>query len=174
MRERTAALPVEAIGGDAVLNGVGPREIRDAIEAASIVADEGRTGLQRWVEAGRREGLTWSDVGAVLGISKQAAQQRFRSALEPEDAPRPDQIEVRFGATAFNEERILDQEGRRCNELVRVGALALVFRKTDAVWEHRRVVALSAAVAEASLTKARWTYVSSWFPFHYFKRRSGE
>ena len=38
------------------------------------------------------------------------------------------------------------------------------------LWEHRRAMAFSAAVAEASLAKEGWTYVASWFLFHYFKR----
>ena len=33
--------------------------------------------LNRTVREARRAGLSWTEVGAVLGISKQAAQQRF-------------------------------------------------------------------------------------------------
>ncbi|MGH6988135.1 MAG: nuclear transport factor 2 family protein [Caulobacteraceae bacterium] len=112
--------------------------------------------------------------GEVFGVSKQAAQKRFRSEFEEGEGVEPGQIEGRLGATAFNEARILDQGGRKGNELVRVGALALVFEKTGRVWEHRRAVAVTAELAMAKLAKDGWVYVASWFPFHYFKRQAGE
>jgi hypothetical protein len=34
----------------------------------------------RFVEDARREGCSWTEIGGVLGVSKQAAQQRFPSA----------------------------------------------------------------------------------------------
>lgn len=173
IRRRTAAIPPEVVGGEAGFRGAGPGEFRDVIEAASIVANEAGVSLQKWVTAGRRQGMSWSEIGEVLGISKQAAQQRFRTELEMGDLPEPDQFEVRLGATAFNEERILEREGRAGHELVRVGLLALVFRKTSRVWEYRRVVAINAPATEAKLASEGWIYVASWFPFHYFKRVAG-
>ena len=170
IRRRTASIPLELIGGETGFRGSGPAEFRDVIQAAQIVASEATLSLQRWVSAGRREGMSWTDIGDVLGISKQAAQQRFRADFGSDGPEGPDQIEVRLGATAFNEVRILEQEGGRGNELLRVGALGLVFRKTADVWEYRRVVALSSPMAEAAMAKEGWTYVASWFPFHYFKR----
>jgi hypothetical protein len=170
IRRRTASIPLELVGGETGFRGAGPAEFRDVIQAAQIVASEATLSLQRWVSAGRREGMSWTDIGDVLGISKQAAQQRFRTDLGGDGPDGPDQIEVRLGATAFNEVRILEQEGGRGNELLRVGALGLVFRKTAEVWEYRRVVALSSPMAEAAMAKEGWSYVASWFPFHYFKR----
>ncbi len=170
IRERVASIPIEAAGGGADLRGSSPGEFRNMIEAAYVVADEARSSLQRWVDAGRREGMSWAEIGEVLGITKQAAQQRFRSDLEVGVQLEPDQIEVRVGATAFNEERILDQEGRKGAELMRVGLLTLVFRKTSSIWEYRRVVAVTSQLAEAKLAPEGWSYTASWFPFHYFKR----
>ena len=170
IRRRTASIPLELVGGETGFRGAGPAEFRDVIQAAQIVANEATLSLQRWVSAGRREGMSWTDIGDVLGISKQAAQQRFRADFGSDGPEGPDQIEVRLGATAFNEVRILEQEGGRGNELLRVGALGLVFRKTADVWEYRRVVALTSPMAEAMMAKEDWTYVASWFPFHYFKR----
>lgn len=170
IRRRTASIPLELVGGETGFRGTGPAEFRDVIQAAQIVANEAASSLQRWVSAGRREGMSWTDIGDVLGISKQAAQQRFRTDFGSDGPEGPDQIEVRLGATAFNEVRILEQEGRRGNELLRVGALRLVFRKTTEIWEYRRVVALSSPIAEAAMAKEDWSYVASWFPFHYFKR----
>jgi hypothetical protein len=41
------------------------REAAEKLEAAHL-------------EAAREEGLTWSEIGRVYGLSKQGAQQRFR------------------------------------------------------------------------------------------------
>jgi len=143
----------------------------DAIAVAHVVADEGRLSLHRWIDAARRTGMSWAEIGHALGISKQAAQQRFRTLGQADDAELGDDEEVvRLGATAFNEMRMLQNEGRKGNELIRTGMLTLVFRRTDDLWEYRRQIGTSAITAE--MKKAGWTHVSSWLPFHYFKRRS--
>src|SRR5438034_4162704 len=53
----------------------------DRLQAAALVADElrsvGDEVLARFVAEARAAGCPWSEVGAVLGVSKQAAQQRF-------------------------------------------------------------------------------------------------
>ncbi|MBW0115051.1 hypothetical protein [Pseudonocardia abyssalis] len=51
------------------------KEIREAAESLEIaVAAEVR-----------RDGGTWTEIGAVYGTSKQGGQQRFRDALGPDD-----------------------------------------------------------------------------------------
>lgn len=141
----------------------------DAIVAAHLVADEARMVLHRWIDAARRTGLSWTEIGAALGISKQAAQQRFRS-LEPENAMggEPGGEVVRLGATAFNEMSILRSEGRNGNELTGIGPLVLFFRTSQTAWEHCRVLGFTAPVEK--LAEQGWAYVASWTPFHYFKR----
>jgi hypothetical protein len=142
----------------------------EAILAAHLIADEGRLVLHRWVDAARRSGLSWSEIGDTLGISKQAAQQRFRNPADSDVEPSLSdggQI-IRYWATAFNEMRILREEGEKGHELVAVAALALVFRRTDQQWEYRRVISSAAAVGR--MEHDGWTYVASWLPFLYFKR----
>jgi len=55
------------------------------IIASDIVAEEARRTLGNWINAGRRAGMSWADIGELMGISRQAAQQKFGSteALEP-------------------------------------------------------------------------------------------
>lgn len=142
----------------------------EAILAAHLIADEGRLVLHRWVDAARRSGLSWSEIGDALGISKQAAQQRFRNPADAGVEPSlgdGGQI-IRYWATAFNEMSILREEGAKEHELVAVAALALVFRRTDHQWEYRRVISSAAAVGR--MEQDGWTYVASWLPFLYFKR----
>ncbi|MFZ1744186.1 MAG: hypothetical protein WAT93_15155 [Pontixanthobacter sp.] len=144
----------------------------DAITASYLIADEGRLTLHRWVDAARRAGLSWSDVGEVLGISKQAAQQRFRPGENREEViPDEGSMVVRLGATAFNEMQILREEGEKGNELVGVGILKLIFRHTDHTWEYRREIG-NASTAD-DMRKAGWIIVDSWLPFRYFKRPMG-
>lgn len=170
IRAQTAAVMVEwANTRQPPFTGEVADDFKDAIVAAHLVADEGRLDLQRWIDAARRTGLSWTDIGDALGISKQAAQQRFK----PNDCVnealhnKGDKI-IRTGATAFNEMRILREEGERGNELIDTGALVLIFRSTDHLWEHRRRI--GGVSMRDEMRKEGWTYVSSWAPFHYFKR----
>ncbi len=170
IRERTSALVLEWAGGrQPPFTGETAEGFLDAITAAHLVADEGRVGLHRWVDAARRTGLSWTEIGAALGISKQAAQQRFKLSETADDLVGGDGEEiVRLGATAFNEMSILRDEGRKGRELVRTGALTLIFRATCHPRAYRRRVGLPSMTAE--MKAAGWIYVSSWLPFHYFKR----
>jgi hypothetical protein len=45
------------------------REASEKLEAANL-------------EAARADGLTWAEIGKVYGLTKQGAQQRFRSGRE--------------------------------------------------------------------------------------------
>jgi len=151
--------------------GTSVQDYAEMIVAAHIAADESRLSLHRWVDAGRRAGMSWTEIGALIGITKQAAQQRFRGSNdEPDLIGEEGEIVTRFGATAFNEVGMLAEEGSKGHELIRTGALQLVFRKTDRAWEYRRVVAVSTQAMLEGMAQSGWTYVSSWFPFHYFKR----
>ncbi|MBX9813575.1 MAG: hypothetical protein A4S12_03365 [Proteobacteria bacterium SG_bin5] len=168
LRERTAALMIDWAATRVPPFTGDSREGYDAaITAAHVIADESRVSLHRWVDAARRAGLSWAEIGGVLGISKQAAQQRFGTA-EPAITPDPDLVVVRLGATAFNEMAILRAEGARGRELVKFGPLILYFRPTDQNWAYRRTISL-AGPSEALLREG-WTYVGSWLPFQYYKR----
>src|SRR3546814_20118687 len=118
IRKSTAAILVEwANNRQPPFTGDVADEFKDAITAAHLVADEARLDLQRWVDAARRSGLSWTDIGAALAISKQAAQQRFKL-----DDPDEEAIEaagekvVRLVVHAFNEMRILAAEGQTAND----------------------------------------------------------
>lgn len=173
LRSHAAAVTLEWVERRSPpFTGAHKGDFAEVIEAAHVVADESRLVVQRWVAAGRRAGMSWGEVGDALGITKQAAQQRFRSDSIADGAGDHDLIEVRLGTHAFNEVGILRREGLNGHELVGTSALALVFRRSDHPWEHRRLIAVSAPFVMAKMSRAGWTHVSSWFPFHYFKRPS--
>lgn len=170
LRDKVAALMIEwAETRDPTFTGENRDGFAEAILAAHLIADEGRIGLHRWVDAARRSGLTWSEIGEVLGISKQAAQQRFgTSNMNEATAPSEgseDEILVRWGAHAFNEMDILREEGTKGHELVSFGPLFLKFRRTETEWEYRRVIGV-----RPKLEREGWRYVASWLPFFYYKR----
>lgn len=50
------------------------RHVREAADATDIAADD----LRRAVAEARANGESWGTIGMVLGVTRQAAQQRFR------------------------------------------------------------------------------------------------
>jgi hypothetical protein len=52
-------------------------QLRRATHVAGELTDLGDRLLDHFVAAARSEGCSWAEVGQVLGVSKQAAQQRF-------------------------------------------------------------------------------------------------
>ena len=56
----------------------------DRLHAAAATANElrglGDALLDRYVQAARADGCSWTDIGAALGVSKQAAHERFVAA----------------------------------------------------------------------------------------------
>ncbi|MGN5376455.1 MAG: hypothetical protein DI613_07285 [Kocuria rhizophila] len=78
LREAVSAVPLEwAAASGHPFTGEARSEYADIIEVAGVVVDETKAGLQRAVDSARNAGMSWSEIGLTLGISKQAAQQRF-------------------------------------------------------------------------------------------------
>jgi hypothetical protein len=120
------------------------------------------------VNQARRSDIPWSEIGSVMGITRQAAQQRFA----PEELPQSSAENTKriSGATAFNEMQILNIEGKTGYHLVGFGPLFLTVMASNDVWEHRRLYALNIAGKRTQMESEGWIYVGTWFPFHYFKR----
>lgn len=153
---------------DPPFSGESPEGYGEALQVAHIIADESKLSLHRWIDSARRVGLSWADIGDALGISKQAAQQRFGAGQIDVDEEGTNTQTVRLGATAFNEMKIMREEGERGNELVGVGFLLLIFRKTSQTWEYDRVSALGPTYPNR--LKEGWQRVDAWGPFVYLKR----
>ena len=170
IRDKTSALVLEwANNRQPPFTGETAEGFVEAITVAHLVADEAKFSLHRWIDAARRAGLSWTDIGNALGISKQAAQQRFRLAETGEEISFPEGGEiVRTRYSAINEMSILRDEGLKGNELIRTDSSSLVFRPTDQIWEYRRRIGFSAMRNE--MKDAGWTFVSTWPPLSYFKR----
>jgi hypothetical protein len=152
------------------LDGASVDDFRNLIRAAHVVSDEAGHSLRRWVDAGRHAGLIWADVGEVLGVSRQAAQQRFSPAAESIGTAKSGLI-CRTGMNAFNEVAALEEEGRKGNELVGAAAFKLFFAPRGVPWDNVRVTALRGNLAIRQFEEEGWTYAATWYPFHYFTRQ---
>jgi hypothetical protein len=67
------AAPATAAGRDAVTD----EQMLAALRPAAASVDATRAVLQAQVEALRRRGISWDAIGRALGISRQAAWERF-------------------------------------------------------------------------------------------------
>lgn len=127
--------------------------------------------LQHTVTAARNAGHSWEAIGSTLGMTRQAAQQRF-SKGEP-------QVELvgetrRLSPlTAFDEMEILNRAGRYGWHSVGFGTLFHTIQKDEQQWEHRRVVFFEPS--RAALEAEGWKRIGSmWFPWAYYARPTGE
>jgi hypothetical protein len=130
------------------------------VASAETAARETDRLLREAVAGARHAGHSWDAIGGVLGVSRQAAQQRFRSAAPGEDS---EGRRVIKGVHALNEIEILEREGAAGNHLVDFGPLYLVVEPSERRWEHKRVVG-------GRVPEGDWEFVGRWFPFRYYKR----
>lgn len=64
----------------------GPEDDLALLRIPHVANDAARVSLALQVDGARKAGCTWADIGTVLGISRQAAEQRFGKA--PKAVPR--------------------------------------------------------------------------------------
>jgi hypothetical protein len=91
----TVAVGSAAAGGRAAARGLlGPLLSEDSacpLDAIAFIqgaASEIGEGMQAAVQRAREAGRTWAEVGEVLGISRQAAFQRFGKPADPRTGQR--------------------------------------------------------------------------------------
>lgn len=82
-------------------------DVRDRIPDAMLVAEHlDRTGddlIEHVVATARAQGVSWSEIGTRMGVSKQAAQQRLAKATRADLPPlSPEQGFTRFTIEARN------------------------------------------------------------------------
>src|SRR5580658_5134386 len=56
--------------------------LADAFSVSSQIDDQSDALIGHFVDQARRTGASWSQIGASMGVSKQAAQKRFVAAWE--------------------------------------------------------------------------------------------
>jgi hypothetical protein len=107
--------------------------------AASARADTSVV-LSAAVRSARFAGCTWAQIGDVLGITRQAAQQRYGEDDEP--APPPDSATAMTlsPVTAFDEMPALERAGMYGWKVVGYGFMHHRLERFDHQWEHARTI----------------------------------
>jgi hypothetical protein len=153
-----------------------PESYLRLVAATRVGVEESSRLLREAVGGARGAGHSWDALGRLLGVSRQAAQQRF--GLE-----RPAEGIATVGAggrerrvlvplTAFTEMAALNREGRLGWHLVDFGPLHHVVEASDRVWEHRRMP-FAVGSRLRRLEAEGWEPVGAWFPWRYLKRPIG-
>lgn len=128
--------------------------------------------LREAVTSARSAGHSWEAIGKALGMTRQAAQQRFGKASAPGSPTSQVPKRVLTGLTAFNEMDVLERAGRYGWHSVEYGPLYHVVERDEMQWEHRRIYAWSRN--RASLNADGWHVVGEgWFPWSYYARPTG-
>lgn len=152
---------------------LGVDEHLSLIAASARAEEQARAILQRSVAAARGGGASWALIGAELGMSRQAAQQRFGGAPDPSAAAGADAVgsERWLGpVTAFDEMAELDAAGRAGWRTVEAGMLSHRMVRTETQWEHRRIFWRTSLAAEE---REGWQVACRAFPWMYLIRDRG-
>lgn len=140
-----------------------------ALIAASARAEtEVRAILQRSVTAARGGGASWALIGTQLGMTRQAAQQRFGASVEV--GPASDAERWLGPVTAFDELEELELAGRAGWHTVEAGVLAHRMVRTGTQWEHRRILWRGSLAGEEA---EGWVVGCRAFPWIYLVRDLG-
>src|ERR1700761_6685450 len=59
--------------------------LTDAVQVAATLDEESDALIGYFVDQARRAGAPWSEIGASMGVSKQAVQKRFTSKADIDD-----------------------------------------------------------------------------------------
>ncbi|RKN39716.1 hypothetical protein [Streptomyces hoynatensis] len=118
------------------------------VDASRVAAEETSRLLRQSINGARAAGHSWEAVGGLLGISRQAAQQRFgaapaRGAAGAAEQAAPGEPAARRRVlsplNAFNEMQALAQAGRHGWHVVDYGHLHHLVESSPHQWEHQRL-----------------------------------
>jgi hypothetical protein len=149
------------------------------VAASAVAAEEAGRLLRQSITGARAAGHSWEVLGRLLGISRQAAQQRFGAAVAAAKGSVPDGGPTRRVLRplhAFNEMEALEKEGRRGWHAVDYGYLFHLVEASPDKWEHRRLWWPSRRRRRAMQERGWEPVVPSDFdsPWAYYKRRLDE
>lgn len=147
-----------------------PEAYLDLVTLAARTSAYSNELLRNAVASARAAGLSWEAIGARLGVSRQAAQQRFSEEEVTHEAS-AGQLMLR-PLTAFNEMSVLEHVGKYGWHSVGFGPFYHLVVKSDRKWLHTRVPAFS---DHTHLTRQGWQKIGQlWFPWAYYKLELSE
>jgi hypothetical protein len=74
VRQKIGALPVQLVLDEW---GTTLNHDEDILAYSAIIAQAANENLRAWVGIARKKGATWEQIGDALGMSRQAAHQRY-------------------------------------------------------------------------------------------------
>lgn len=110
----------------------------DLVALARDAQGETAALLQAAVDSARSAGCTWEQIGQVLGMTRQAAQQRYGRIPSSEPVAEGPTVMTLAPLTAFNEMRVLHKAGQFGWRGVRGGFANWVVERDSQQWEHAR------------------------------------
>ena len=141
-----------------------PAAYLDLVALTQRASAETDALLRSAIAAARTAGHSWTAVGLALGISKQAAQQRFGA---PAAVAEPGEQRVLSPLTSYTEMEVLERAGRLGWHSIGFGSLYHLVEKSEVQWRHERVPAFGGQRRE--LEAAGWQRVGTmWFPWAYY------
>lgn len=160
--------PAEALAR-AVLGDITDPTPEDHLVLVRRAADAERGAkalLQETINSARAAGHSWATIGQVLGLTRQAVQQRFGGSAAPAEG------EERWlgPVTAFDEMPELEAAGRMGWHTIGAGMLKHRMVRTGTQWEHRRHLWPAPA---GMLEKDGWRIGCRAFPWVYLIRDTG-
>ncbi|MCC5578810.1 hypothetical protein IMZ11_24595 [Microtetraspora sp. AC03309] len=149
------------------------------VAASSVAAQETSRLLRQSITGARTAGHSWETLGRLLGISRQAAQQRFGTSAADRKGSVPGDTPTHRMLTplhAFNEMEALEREGLRGWHAVDYGYLFHLVEASPHKWEHRRLWWPSRRRRRLMEEQGWELIVPSDFdsPWAYYKRRLNE
>jgi hypothetical protein len=146
-----------------------PDSYLDLIDLMSRSAVEASQLLHLAVTSARQAGVSWERIGQRLGISRQAAQQRFGRVADSEDVHASDEKRRLYNLTAFNEMDVLNEAGRTGWHSIGYGMYFHDVVQANEQWEHQRVAAFGSS--RHTLESEGWHRIGTmWFPWAYYAR----
>lgn len=143
-----------------------PAAYLELITIAAQAESAGSAVLRDAVQSARSAGHSWQAIGTRLGMTRQAAQQRFGGFSELGAGA----IRRISPLTSFNELGVLNAAGRYGWRSVGFGTLYHDMECTNEQWEHKRRV----PGGRNSEDTAGWEKIGSmWFPWAYYRRSLG-
>ncbi|MEU5426497.1 hypothetical protein AB0H73_12940 [Streptomyces olivoreticuli] len=146
------------------------------VAATRVGAEETSRLLREAVQGARAAGHSWDTIGRILGVSRQAAQQRFAAkgtAAAPgatAGGPGAPERRVLTPLTAFDEMAALAEAGLEGWHVVDYGPFFHVVEASDRPWEHRRVP-FAVGNRRRRMEAEGWVSVGAGsFPWAYYKR----
>ena len=120
-----------------------PQAYLRLVASTRVAAEQTSKLLREAIDGARAAGHSWDTIGRLLGVSRQAAQQRFGNnvgAVDDLSMPGRPARKLLTPLTAFDEMLVLEREGRRGWHSIDYGTLYHLVEASPWQWQHRRIM----------------------------------